>query len=395
METEEAKLTVVVRTPDQSSDDFVIECNELWTVKKIKSYICKFYPTKPAEKNQKIIYSGKLLADNSVLKDVFREQDDQRHTVHLVCLKTAESVKSIPTLPATSTLPQSRPVPSSSVGDASGSQTDGLRHRPPTANSSYSPYNYPYNYGGYQMQYGANNIPTSTYYQAYWMQQYYAQQMAQYAQYSNQQMTSTPNALNANVNPAPVVNLAAAQPVVPNVNIANNAPPAQNNVRMNAGVGPAIDDDDDDQMNRDWLDWSYMFFRATVLISIVYFYSSMNRFMIVIGFISFFYFYRQRQQTLRRQVAAGEAAAAAAAAAAPPPQEEEIPTEQTDGDQHENEEHTNQQTEQPENESQTDSNAIETPPSPPQPGVFATAWIFFSSFFTSLIPHEPPPANLN
>ncbi|XP_033117552.1 homocysteine-responsive endoplasmic reticulum-resident ubiquitin-like domain member 2 protein [Anneissia japonica] len=393
---EGAQITVVVRAPDQTSSDFVMECSELWTVKNMKAYISKSYPSKPDEKHQKIIYSGKLLSDNTVLKDIFRVQEDKRHTVHLVCLQQTSSTKSHSfTAPIPSTLPHSATGHSSSSNTSGGvndsqNNSDGLRQRH-GANSSFNPYYAYNNYGGYQMQYGGN-IPSSSYYQAYWMQQYYAQQMAQYAQYSNQQLT-TPNPLNANVNPPPVVNL-AAQPVA-NVNIANNAQPNQNNVRMNAGVGPAIDDDDDDQGNRDWLDWSYMFFRATVLISIVYFYSSMNRFMIVIGFIAFFYMYRQRQLSRQRQLAAEEVAVAA---------EEERPADQVDGQQQQQQESDNLSANQQEGQQGEGSNMetqensegdATTAPSPPGPGVFSTAWIFFSSFFTSLIPHEPPAANVN
>lgn len=47
--------------------------------------------------------------------------------------------------------------------------------------------------------------------------------------------------------------------------------------------GGEVDDDDDDEgMGRDWLDWIYVLSRMVVLLSIVYFYSTVSRFMIVV-----------------------------------------------------------------------------------------------------------------
>lgn len=37
----------------------------------------------------------------------------------------------------------------------------------------------------------------------------------------------------------------------------------------------------EDELNRDWLDWVYTFSRAAILLSIVYFYSSFSRFVMV------------------------------------------------------------------------------------------------------------------
>lgn len=45
-----------------------------------------------------------------------------------------------------------------------------------------------------------------------------------------------------------------------------------------AGAGP-----NDEDLNRDWLDWVYAASRAVVLLSLVYFYSSFSRFVMVTG----------------------------------------------------------------------------------------------------------------
>lgn len=53
-----------------------------------------------------------------------------------------------------------------------------------------------------------------------------------------------------------------------------------NPIQMNAQGGALLDDD---ELNRDWLDWLYTVSRAGVLLSIVYFYSSFSRFVMVVG----------------------------------------------------------------------------------------------------------------
>ena len=74
-----------------------------------------------------------------------------------------------------------------------------------------------------------------------------------------------------------------------------NEPPAQQNQfqQMNAGPGPlqGVDDNDNNARNRDWLDWMYMCMRGLMLLSIIYFYSSTSRFLMVVllGFILYLY----------------------------------------------------------------------------------------------------------
>lgn len=63
------------------------------------------------------------------------------------------------------------------------------------------------------------------------------------------------------------------------------APQRQDNqVRMNAQGGAMMDDDEEENMNRDWLDWVYTLSRFSVLLSIVFYYSSFPRFVMVLFF---------------------------------------------------------------------------------------------------------------
>lgn len=75
------------------------------------------------------------------------------------------------------------------------------------------------------------------------------------------------------------------QPDPPNEGVQPNPDPLPQNqpadrVQMNAQGGAALNDD---ELNRDWLDWLYTVSRAGVLLSIVYFYSSFSRFVMVVG----------------------------------------------------------------------------------------------------------------
>lgn len=73
------------------------------------------------------------------------------------------------------------------------------------------------------------------------------------------------------------------------------APPQQanRNAQMNANVDPAFDaDDDEDNFNRDWLDKIYTLCRVGILLSIVWFYSTTGRFVMMLLFMVLVYLYQ-------------------------------------------------------------------------------------------------------
>ena len=73
------------------------------------------------------------------------------------------------------------------------------------------------------------------------------------------------------------------------------------NMPMNAGGAMFDEDDENGEERRDWLDWIHTFLRASVMISIMYFYSSTVRILMIslLGFI--IYLYQAGWLTLRRQ----------------------------------------------------------------------------------------------
>jgi len=61
---------------------------------------------------------------------------------------------------------------------------------------------------------------------------------------------------------------------------------------MNAQGGPLANDDEEDEMrNRDWLDWVYTFIRFLLLLCILYFYSSFDRFIATLSLVVIVYLY--------------------------------------------------------------------------------------------------------
>lgn len=376
-------VTLVVKAPNQKVADQTVQCGMGWTIRKLKNHLSAVYPSKPHEKEQKIIYSGKLLQDDSVLKDVLKLYDDDQttHIVHLVCVEDNNPRMSAPSwsTPSTSssfsgtnTGPDTVPPPDVA--------TDGVRHRNVAPESSQSPYQqhttttegqpavYNTMYPG-MMPYSPDQI--------FWMQQMYAQQMMAYMQYMQQ--GSYTDQLPPGVLPQNVAN--ATHPNAANPP-ANAQAAADQPVRMNAQGGPVMDDDED-AANNDWLDWVYTFCRFSVLLSVIYFYSTIGRFIMVFGFFVLMYLFQagwfrlrrrevnrpgQQQQQEQPQPAAGNAEQAA-----PHAQEgEAIPGEEAGA-------------------ATTENQANE----PPTPGVLRVVASFFMTFFTSLIPQQPPAVNAN
>lgn len=78
-------ITLIVKASNQQFEDQTIKCEPSWTIRRLKGYLTEVHPGKPTSDEQKLIYSGQLLGDSVVLKDILRHYDGQKtHTVHLV-----------------------------------------------------------------------------------------------------------------------------------------------------------------------------------------------------------------------------------------------------------------------------------------------------------------------
>uniref|UniRef100_A0A4W5LCZ5 Homocysteine-responsive endoplasmic reticulum-resident ubiquitin-like domain member 2 protein n=1 Tax=Hucho hucho TaxID=62062 RepID=A0A4W5LCZ5_9TELE len=307
----DSPVTLVIKAPNQKYDDQTINCFLNWTVEKLKSHISNVYPSKPSSKDQRLVYSGHLLQDHLQLRDVLRKQEGY-HMMHLVCASRSPPASPTPRCSASSSLtsdPGSTSVGSDSAVSTSQATTpnqdsqsaassvtgsyDGLRHRGgfPQFNSQN-----PTSTGIMQWPDGTQvpvqgdmpaGVPPHPMYmpmQALWWQQMYARHY--YMQYQAAVAASQPPSTPPS-SPSPTHSPQPAQPNEPPPLGPNPAPnpiredrPANPNIHMNAQGGAVLNED---ELNRDWLDWMYTVSRAAILLSIVYFYSSFGRFVMVIG----------------------------------------------------------------------------------------------------------------
>lgn len=439
-----SSMTLVVKAANQKYNDQTIECEGSWTVRKLKSHLSEVYPCKPRENQQKIIFSGRLLQDHLVLKDVLRSFDPgSPTTVHLVCSgqdmkePTPISSASVPpssgvttssgirrratpasqTTTTTTNASGTSPAVSSSGWTTTFSQVPSSFAQPlpnpmvhPFANLQYTPESYytwleqyRNSYSQYMQQtYSSMGLENGDYlnphlqYQQYWQQ--YMQYMQAYQIGCTQPWPTFPATSVLNAGGAPVGN--------PEARVGGAAAAAGNEAgdnaaaagRMNAGGGPLFDDDEEEEgRNRDWLDWLYILSRLGVLLSIIYFYSTLGRFMLVFGFCFLVYVVRNhfqnnrinnndRNQRNNNIVNNGdgniprndEEDAAADAPVGEGGNEEELPPEAADEG-------------EPAPEAPDEANA-----EPALPVEGPSAWTFavtiVTTFFSSLIP-QPPPAN--
>lgn len=396
---------LVIRAPHQKFGDQQVYCSLDWSVQQLKQHLSKVYPSKPKPEDQKLIYSGQLLDDEVLLKDVFRLDVGQTHILHLVCkpAKDSSEVKHSPIPLMASSQPDLgitggsvSPVPSASsvASPPSPASADGLRQRA-TTNVAIPNGQLPFAVG---LPPGVTS-PEQLMQQVVLAQQLYAHYFTQYMQLMHQAMPPVaPPAVApapASSSSSPPVAPAAAAPAAPQ---AQRAAPADNRgPRMNAQGGPLLDEEEEEAAQRDWLDWVYTVSRATVLLGIVYFYSSFGRFMVVTGIALLMYLYqggwlfgprRQQQQQQERghdrnraREANNEQQPQAAPVAEPRerPQQGGAAAAQLDG------------------AGDQDGDAAVAPPPPPEPRVspVAMVWTFVATFFTSLIPEQPPPVNAN
>ncbi|KAM7120939.1 homocysteine-responsive endoplasmic reticulum-resident ubiquitin-like domain member 2 protein isoform 4-T4 [Molossus nigricans] len=328
----EIPVTLIIKAPNQKYSDQTISCFLNWTVGKLKTHLSNVYPSKPS---------------------------------------SDQSGASTPS-------PGREPLP------LAVSSASGLRQRtfPPAqtdpAQGPQLPYvsNVDNQLPGEAVPAGFPGYPAFSPLQVLWWQQMYAHQYyMQYQAAVSAQATSDATATQ----PAPSqpLNLAHVPreepPPAPN-RVAQENRPMNENVQMNAQGGPVLNEED---FNRDWLDWMYTFSRAAILLSIVYFYSSFSRFVMVMGAMLLVYLHQAGWFPFRQEGGQQQA----------PNNNAEV----NDGQNANNlelEEMERLMDDGLEDESGED--AGEEASALQRPGLAASAWSFITTFFTSLIPEGPP-----
>ncbi|RWS28914.1 homocysteine-responsive endoplasmic reticulum-resident ubiquitin-like domain member 2 protein isoform X2 [Leptotrombidium deliense] len=268
-------IKIIIKAPNQKIGDQTIDCFSDWTVKQLKERISIDYPLKPRVEDQRLIYSGHLLKNEQKLDDILETNDERLHTIHLVCS-------------------QKQDVSRSNISGSERNTTTNSGVAEATETSSFLNTNMSTFQWDTVSPEVLNNFTVSSPFisqeqlmqQMAAMQQLYVQCMAQYLNQTGYNLdtihTANQSALNTSQSEA------SSSPL-----IHRQAEPAGvQPQRMDAGPAGAAVDDDDDAVNRDWLDWFYWISRSLVFVSILYFYSSLSRFVVVIGFGLLLYLYQ-------------------------------------------------------------------------------------------------------
>jgi len=285
-------VTLVIKTPHIKLPDRTFFCETTSDVFQLKTYLQDQYPTKPKPTEQRLIYSGKLLLDHEILKDFLRDLDSEpMHTIHLVYTLTHSS----------GDVPEQSTPNMTNVEAGVGAADDGLRLRNTVSSPSSAGDQWVNNRQFTLMAGSFANQPTdsATQQMLWWQQQTYAQNYwAQYMQY-----ISNTAPLNQSPTPAPTV---AASPVqIPSPPLVAAAAAAEQQDRQQqeaqqrrpplvvGGVAQEEDDDGGIRAARDWLDWFYIGSRFAILLGVMYFYSSLPRFMLVTLIVAGIYLYQK------------------------------------------------------------------------------------------------------
>lgn len=394
----EIPVTLIIKAPNQKYSDQTISCFLNWTVGKLKTHLSNVYPSKPLTKDQRLVYSGRLLPDHLQLKDILRKQDEY-HMVHLVCTS-----RSPPSSPKSSTDRESHealasltnsnsdhsdsttPSPSQESLSLVAGSSEGLRQRTLPQAQIDPAQSHPFPYviqGNVDQQFPGQGVPPgfpvypalSPLQMLWWQQMYAHQYYMQYQAAVTAQATS--HASSAQPVASPPLNVAHVPgeepPPAPNL-VAQENGPMNENVQMNAQGGPVLNEED---FNRDWLDWVYTFSRAAVLLSIVYFYSSFSRFIMVMGAMLLVYLHQAGWFPFRQEAGQQQA-----------PNNVEVNNDGQNANNLELEEMERLMDDGLEDESAED--AGEDSSAVQRPGLMASAWSFITTFFTSLIPEGPP-----
>ncbi|CAH0403477.1 unnamed protein product [Chilo suppressalis] len=373
-------VTLIVKAPNQQIEDQNIECQSSWTVRQLKGHLSEVYPSKPRTEEQKIIYSGQLLDDNTILKDVLRTYESQiAHTMHLVCSPNKRmpppQKTQPPVEPPTDGLRQ-RNVPTTNTANPTPTEPrPEMRQNDQNHNVEMQNYlsSFVNNYGrvppypNYNFGEGYLPVPNDPALLAnhmMMMQQAYMQYMQQYA--NMWQATTTVPGAAVGTGPVPTTEpppAAAAPPVV--------------------GGG-----EEEEGQAQDWLEQIYAASRLAILLSLVYLYGSPARLLLVLllaaaGYLHQIGFFRDLHAN--HEVAQPENQPNN-------PNQNQPDNQNVPGNQNQPENQIppgNQN--QPGNQNENASNQPESQPINPQPAandqsLLAVGWMIFTSFFASLIP---------
>lgn len=398
-DSQQKTITLLIKTPNQAQEDRTIEGVSVeWTIKDLKAHLSDVYPTKPAVSDQRLIYAGKLLPDHVHIKGLFRQMDCIP-TVHLVCAFRNPAQGPLGARPKAREAQQSHPSGPQPIPAPTPSPPE-LRQRRPTSSApahTQTPA-WPPAAAAAAMaaapQMAQPAFPTYSLYspqQLLWLQHVYARQyyMQYHAALAAAGSVPTTAPTIGQYPPVPAHQVPVPAPLAdqnPINNLPANQNPAQDgafinageanqNMRMNAQGGAVVEDEEG--VERDWLDWLYSAARFGVLLTIVYFNSNLSRFLLVMSTLLLMYLHTVGWFPFRRRVQVREPNHLQ-----PPENQNRNPNLNPAG------ELADRQQDDPAVEgSEAVMTAVLVPPH--RVSLMWTVWVFFKTFFSSLIPEVP------
>uniref|UniRef100_A0ABM5EUY5 Homocysteine-responsive endoplasmic reticulum-resident ubiquitin-like domain member 1 protein isoform X2 n=1 Tax=Pogona vitticeps TaxID=103695 RepID=A0ABM5EUY5_9SAUR len=381
--TEAGEVTLVVRSPSQRHRDILLPAQRRWTVGRLKAELRRLHPDAPPEDAQRLIYSGKLLQDSLALQEVLTEQETV-HVLHLVCnsknlpkkqeddAKDAEAERQ---RAACNPDPPAAPPsgPAWHWGGISGPQPLAAGN----ASESSPPAQYPFE--GLDVGYTSYTMYRML---QLWFHQMYARQY--YMQYMAANVASGDASSRRRTQEIPVAAPVAAPAPLPGPFPAENqpagnqnAPPGNpgvnQNLRMNAQGGALMEEEEEGGGgHRDWLDWLYSATLFYVFINLVYFYSSLSRFLMVMVGTLLMYLHRVGWFPFSPRPAGPAQNNIPVQAAVNQDQNNNLQEDDVGGQE----------------EMEVPDSAPESQPA--APSFMSTACLFFKTFFASLLPEVPP-----
>ncbi|NXM44488.1 HERP1 protein, partial [Gymnorhina tibicen] len=374
-------LSLLVRSPAQRHRDLRLRAEPAWTVRRLKTELRRLLPDAPPEEDQKLIYSGKLLLDHHCLGELLPKHGEL-HALHLVYkFKTPANMQE-----TKSEVIRLKLI--LNLGLVTKNEKGIFNNLERRINFGCTKWQklftllettqHPFQ----SVAPGFSAYTTYSMLQMSWFQQIYARQY--YMQYlASTAASSDPSHARRSQEipvapvtpPAPLPDPFPAQNQPGNQNVAAQVNAvADQNLRMNAQGGPLMEEDEEGG-NRDWLDWLYSATLLYVFVNMVYFYSSISRLLLVMGGTVLMYLHHAGWFPFRRrpvQPFPGNV----------PPQAA-LNQDQNNNLQGENGGRINE-SETPPDEGQAFQELQQASPS-----LVSTAWVFFKTFFASLLPEGP------
>ncbi|NXX52503.1 HERP1 protein, partial [Scopus umbretta] len=369
-------LALLVRSPTQRHPDLRLRAAPAWTVRRLKAELRRLIPEAPPEEDQKLIYSGKLLLDHHYLRE-FLPKHGELHALHLVYnFKTPANVQEtnaevLILMASVKKYQNYNLVVTCCSEEKCFLISSVLLNRIDMLETTLHPFQ---SVAPGFSAYTAYSMLQMSWFQQIYARQYYMQYLASTAASADpshiqgsQEIPVTPVAPLPD--PFPAQNQPGNQNAAAQVNAAANQ-----NLRMNAQGGPLMDEEEEGG-NRDWLDWLYSATLFYVFVNIIYFYSSVSRFLLVMGGTVLMYLHHVGWLPFRRRPVQ-------------PFPGNVLPQAAINQDQNNNLQGRDVSRED-ESEASLDEGQVSQELQQANPSFMSTAWVFFKTFFASLLPEGP------